>query len=206
MKTPTSLSMLWVLSMFSNPTSAESSSSLQPINGILSFGRGQDAGAQQAFEAAARSPNATSSISFNRTDFNTVQEWAWRINITDVPLPNDFSDLGMSSANASENIHVVNTLFELQWPGASQNQSLQSYLQSINSSLLMTAVEISLPSSFTSSYSNQTNGTCADILGNQCTQSLMTAASSMGAGFGTSGLDGCADSLDKGQGIGGIGY
>ncbi|KAK0113965.1 hypothetical protein ONS95_014209 [Cadophora gregata] len=208
MKPTKSLSLAYTLSNLSYQASAQPSSMLQTINGILSPGRGNTPAAQEVFSSAGRNPVVSSSVSFNRTDFNSLQDWTWRINITDVRLTNDFNDLGEPSANASENVHVVNSQYELLWPGAteSENGTLESYLRSINSSLLMTAVEIVLPEKLTEKYETGMNGSCADVLGSQCTQSLMEAAATMEQGFAMEGLAGCGDSIGKGVGIGGIGY
>lgn len=198
----------WSLTLLILPALAEPSSSLQSIDGNFSPGRGRTNtnASEEVFAAAGRNPNATSALEFNRTDFSTPGSWIWRINITDVPLPNDFNDLGRPSANASEDVRIINTQYQLLWPGATQNMSLQQYLQTNNLTVYVTSLAVSLSSSQTSKYNSMANGTCADILGDECTQSLMSATATMDQGFGTLGLQGCANSLDKSQGIGGIGF
>lgn len=149
-----------------------------------------------ALEAAGRHPNATSSVTFTRTDNNTLETWAWSVNITDVPVPNQPDDLGMPSANNSKGLHVINAQWQLQWPGDNNSsENLQAFLALRNLSINVFAHRISLPSNITSKYTNQDNGNCSTILGDQCTQSLIQALVA-GRQIGYPGLKGCASTLD----------
>jgi len=173
------------------------------ISGVLAPGSGDDT-AKEIYATAGRTPNATSSLRFTRNDFNNEQTWLWTVNITDVPVPNRIYDLGDPTANSSENLHVINTEFQLAILEDAY-EGLQPFLESINSTLYFEALQIGYGRGVVEGYSNQTNETCASLFGEKCAQSLMEAAADLGGNsFDTSDLEGCG-TFDKGDGFGGTG-
>lgn len=74
---------------------------------------------EQLLEQAGRNPNQTSSASFNFAPGNAPGDsiWIWCVSVTDVAVPDAYY-------NAS-GLHVVNTQWDLQWPGGG---SLQSFM------------------------------------------------------------------------------
>lgn len=150
----------------------------------------------QATELAGRHPNGTTSTTFQRLVDDIQTTWTWRVNITDIAVPNEPTNLGMSSANFSEHLHVVNTQWELQWPDDNNaSESFTDYLIGIDSEAWFNAMILNLPSNITRAYSNQTNGNCTTILGDDCVRSIQSAAST-GGYLKTSDLTGCASTLD----------
>jgi hypothetical protein len=167
------------------------------VVGVISAGGPSSANAStQATELAGRHPNGTTSIPFQRL-VNDIQEtWSWRVNITDIAVPNEPTNLGMSSANYSEHLHMVNTQWELQWPDDNNaSESFTDYLERIDSRAEFNAMILHLPSNITHAYSNQTNGNCTTILGDDCVRSIESAAST-GGYITTSDLTGCTSTLD----------
>ena len=92
---------------------------------------------EATFETAGRHSNATSAVIFTRTSNTDSQEWTWRVNISDVAVPNDLADLGKASANNSLGLHIANVQGQLSWPKSSDNDSetLEHFLQQQNTSL-----------------------------------------------------------------------
>lgn len=163
-----------------------------PVSGPLSPGPGRTPEEWRVSEAAGRQPNATNSVTFMRTYNNTPETWTWRINVTDMAIPNQISDLGSPSANFSQGLHVANTQWQLQWPGNSD--SFQSFLRERNVSVSFTALMTNKPSNITDRYNDADNGNCTNMLGDKCTQSLIqTAARGSPIGFAT--LEGCENTL-----------
>jgi hypothetical protein len=136
-----------------------------PVSNTLAPGPVDKPAALQAFTTAGQSPNATSSLSFS-------QSWAWRINITDLAIPNSISDLGDPSASFSKGLRVTNTQWNLQWPNNSSSPTLQSYLFSQNLSLNIAALSLSLPSNLSAPADN---GSCTPLLGDACERAITSA-------------------------------
>jgi hypothetical protein len=164
-------------------------------------GIGNTPEALQVSADAGRQPNATDSVTFTRAYNNTQEEWTWRINVTDISVPNRIDDLGMPGANFSQGLHIANVQWQLEWPG-DEVDSLQTYLMKRNMSVGFTALISNKPSSITDRYSDSDNGNCTAVLGDKCTQSI-TQFASEGDMVSFTGLEGCADSLDV-QGGGGV--
>ena len=177
-------------------TAAQTGNSVAGV-GILSPGGPSGVNAStQATELAGRHPNGTASTTFQRLVDDTSETWTWRVNITDIAVPNEPVNLGMSSANFSEHLHIVNTQWELQWPdGNNSSESFTDYLRRIDSRAYFNAMILNLPSNITQAYSNQTNGNCTTILGDDCVRSIKSAVS-LGGNLQTSDLTGCASTLD----------
>jgi hypothetical protein len=141
-----------------------------PASESFSPGPGDSTVALQAFEDAGRRPNASDSFTFSR-DFNNTQEnWTWRINVTDLAIPNEHSELGSPSASYSRDSRVANTQWQLQWPGDSD--TFQSFLSERNVVFSFNALSIFLPSNVTDLYNADDNGNCTNLLGSECTQSI----------------------------------
>jgi hypothetical protein len=145
-----------------------------PTSGTLRPGPGDSPAILQIFEAAGQHPNETDSITFVR-DFNDAEEtWTWRVNVTDIAVPNKISDLGDPSASSSTGYHVANTQWQLQWPG-NNSSSLQSFLAERNLNVTFNALSIFLTSNITSKYNADDRGNCTNLLGSKCTQAISDA-------------------------------
>lgn len=166
-----------------------------PASGAQSPGPGAGDNNQElaVFLHAGRHPNDTNAVSFTRVYNNSEETWTWRINVTDIAIPNNIRYLGSSSANYSEGLHVANTQWQLGWPGDSD--SLQKLLEQRNSSLYVTTAIQHLPSNVTKHYSDSDNGNCTALLGANCTQSItMSALRGTAVSYGE--LDGCDGTVD----------
>jgi hypothetical protein len=154
------------------------SSSALPESGILKSGPGTSPEAQRAAEAAERQPNATSSIDFTRTFNNTPETWTWRINTTELSVPDPFYNLGKADADYSQGLRVANIQWQLRWPGSGDDDgSFQSFLIARNATAQFNTVILSLPSNITDRYPDE-NGNCATVLSEECIQSLTDDGSS----------------------------
>jgi hypothetical protein len=152
---------------------------LLPASGTLRPGPGDSSEALRAFESAGQRPNWTDSVTFSRVSNNTPETWTWRINITDLTIPNDISELGSSSASYSKGFHVANTQWQLQWPSSSGNSSepsssdnLLSFLSERNLDIALNALSVFVPSNVTNQYNANDNGNCTSLLGSECTQAI----------------------------------
>jgi len=132
-----------------------------------SFGSTPTSEDEQLFTAAGRQPNDTSSATFNFAPSNlsdSDSSWTWRVNISEVAVP-----------DSSDGLQVVNTQWDLQWPGAG---SLQSFVAraGLNGSegggLCLTVAEFDLLPNVTSRYSESDQGNCSAVLGDQCAEKL----------------------------------
>lgn len=198
MKTPILLSAQCVLSALAQSL---------PQSGPNSPGIGSTPEALQISEAAGRSPNATNSVAFTRS-FDSVDEaWSWRVNVTEIPTPNNLNQFGESEANFSENLRVTNTQWQLIWPG--DDESLQSYLAKREMSYTFQTYISNKPANITNLYdSTKKDGDCGAILGSTCLNNLKAAARST-SGFRFTGVSGCEGTLDvseSGTGTAGIGF
>jgi hypothetical protein len=127
-------------------------------------------------EEAGRTPNATRSVTFQHKYENTNETWGWRINITDLAIPNNPNQFGNASANSSENHHVTNTQWQLTWPG--NDDTFNEFLQKRNLTASFAAYIGVLPSNVTNRYdASNPNGDCTALLGADCVAGLMSGAS-----------------------------
>lgn len=141
---------------------------------------------QQLFESAGRSPNETSSASFvffpgNVSSPESNITWSWRVNITDVVIPEQVSPGGL---------HVVNEQWQLQWP---EGGSLESYMArsgidgTFSTSLCLSAGVFTLPSNVTSRIPESNRNNCSEILGSECVRGILQSGfpGCEGSGFRT---------------------
>ena len=137
----------------------------------------------QILEHAGRTPNKTSSASFN---FFPNEQWTWNVNITDVAVPYEYFN--------TSDLHVVNTQWDLRWPGGG---SLQSYMDRSgrNDTLCLSATHIMLPSNVTKHYTAP--GNCSDVLGSECAANLFASFSCIDPPSTaiSESLKGCEDTL-----------
>jgi hypothetical protein len=146
-----------------------------PASGTLSPGPGDTPQILQAFEAAGRQPNASDVVIFSRSYNGKAEDWTWRINVTDLAIPDRTSDLGSSSASFARGLHITNTQWQLQWPGSSD--TLQSFLSGRDMEVTFNALSVLKPSNVTDAYNAGDKGNCTKLLGNECTQSITKAIS-----------------------------
>jgi len=146
------------------------------------------------FERAGRTPNDTTSATFNFAPGNLSGDstWTWRLNLTDFAVPEEVYD--------KSGLRIVNSQWELQWPGGG---SLNSFLDraglgnGTDQTICFTAVELLAPSNITTRYSQP--GNCSEVLGSKCTEKLLAEATSYGCAltpiFSGSAIDECMDTL-----------
>jgi hypothetical protein len=146
-------------------------------------------------EEAARHPNATNAVTFNRTFDNKPETWTWRINITELAVPNVSWQFGNASANSSLNHHVVNTQWQLQWLGSNASETFRDFLHSRNMTASFGAYIARKPANITDRYDASANGDCTALLGKQCVESLQSTASSRDSPSFIN-QAGCEDTLD----------
>lgn len=133
-----------------------------------SFGSSNPSQDEEIFEAAGRSPNMTSSATFKFAPGNFSQldgppSWTWRLNISQVADPEN------------EGQQVINTQWDLQWPGGGSLQSLARRADlngSDGGGLCLALAELNLPSNITSRYSESDQGNCSMVLGEECAEKL----------------------------------
>ncbi|KAE8836604.1 hypothetical protein PTNB73_04561 [Pyrenophora teres f. teres] len=180
--------------IFALSSLAQDDSPNLPTIGTLKPGIGGTPEALQVSENVGRYPDDTELVTFSRMYNGTQEEWSWRINVTNVPVPNEISQLGMKGADSSEGHQVVNVQWQLGWPN-DRNTSLQQYLTERNIKASFGAMISNKPANITKKYENDDNGDCMPLLGEQCVQSL-TQSASKGDAIHFDGLEGCADSLE----------
>jgi hypothetical protein len=138
---------------------------------------------EEFFEHAGRTPNQTSSASFE--SFNGDQ-WSWTVNVTEAAVPYEFFN--------TSGLHVVNTQWDLQWPGGG---SLQSYMarKGSNGTVCFSGAQLTLPSNITDRYSG--TGNCSAVLGSECAASVLATFDCPGSGSLSlsESLAGCEDIL-----------
>ncbi len=133
----------------------------------------------------------TGLLTFTRQFNGTPEKWTWRINITDIAVPDDVIDFGNSSANFSQGLHVSNIQRQLGWPG--EDESLQQLVKRRNVTMYFNTIIKSLPSNITRKYNDTGDGDCAPILGPSCALYL---ANVVGPSMSLSQVQGCASTLD----------
>lgn len=85
---------------------------------------------------------------------------------------------------------------------AEEDGSLSNWLAQQNMNLTVQTLMTSKPTNITESYSNEDDGDCSSVLGDQCTQSIMMASDSARGAVDFAGLEGCEDTLNAGSGGG----
>jgi hypothetical protein len=188
MTTAALLSLLFVLS---------ASGQSLPQSGVNKVGFPRTPEGEQVFEDAGRQPNATSSVTFKRTFERAEENWTWRINVTEVAVPNNLNDIGKESANYSQGLRVAHTQWQLEWPG--DEETLQDYLARTNRSIRISEMISDKPRNITDRYKDEDNGNCTSVLGDKCTRSLTLAASSSGS-VSFSSVKDCEDTLPINRG------
>lgn len=153
-----------------------------PADSVLEPGPFQSVAGESAAKAAGRHPNTTSEVTFQRATTNgAVQTWTWRINVTDLVLPNNIENYGLPSEDYSDGYHAINMQWQLEWPQSNpgSNQSLQSFLLDHGDNYFyVQAFAMIASSNITKSWSSPSDGNCNSVLGDACTASLTQAAAS----------------------------
>lgn len=170
-------------------------------------------------QTAAESPDNTSSVTFSESfDGANNQTWSWRINITNVAVPNATVPYPGESPAITPDPHVAYTTYDLSWPGSGTlNDQLADLVNSTEGGNVLPETNLcvyvvgasSFPSSIANKYSASENGGCSDTLGSQCVQSVLGAVNGYDfstqrcpqSPFSTS-LNGCGTSLGSGDGLG----
>lgn len=130
----------------------------------------------QLFEAAGRQANVSSPVTFDLSSSNGNRDnttgWTWRVNITDVAIPESYYP------GTNQSLRAVNEQWELQW---SAGGSLSSLLKEqsgfdTNSSACLKATRYRMPANVTRKYSASDNGNCSAVLGDACAQRLRSVS------------------------------
>lgn len=159
----------------------------------------QEKDSKQLFESAGRSPSSTNSVSFdfasNSLDGNST--WTWRLNITDIAVPDGIFD--------TPGMHVVNSQRELQWLGGDDHRPRANSSKAGNSTsrdMCISAAEIVAPSNITRRYSEF--GDCSAVLGNKCYSKflarVMATSCAVAPNFLASDIEECKDTLIRESG------
>ncbi|KAI0389069.1 hypothetical protein F5Y17DRAFT_463102 [Xylariaceae sp. FL0594] len=176
-----------------------------PISGPEKAGPGNTPEAISVFETAGRTPNATTSVSFEHPHNGSSEAgWTWRINVTEVAVPDDLSYLGLaspdnSSSLFSQGLRVVNTQWQLGWPRSDNDTStFESFLLKRNTNASFTSLVITTSKKILESYDEGDNGDCTKVLGSDCAKTLTEAAAKDGlTGQLTALDDACEDVVGK---------
>lgn len=143
--------------------------------------------------AAGRTPNATTNATWiAKLGNGPIVQWTWRVNLTNVPVPNNVDDLGTPKANFSEDLRSANTQYELIWPSAAAgtNESLNEFLRASGTNISFNNVQLTLPSG--AQFTSYANGSCRSILSDECIQGLKRNAQA-GSGLLFRYIDGCEE-------------
>lgn len=147
---------------------------------------------QRAAAAAGRHPNATREVTFTRTLNSTSETWTWRLNVTEIDLPNDVQNYGKPNQDYSKGYQVVNVQWQLDWPKSKDGsqQSLQSYLAETEQQLYLGGLAYRFPMSVMANWTNPSNGDCTSLLGEKCIAAIQN---------GNLGSPECDATLNTGQ-------
>jgi hypothetical protein len=121
------------------------------------------------FQYGAAHPNATNSVPFvNRM-------LTWRTNVSEVAVNDAVADTSNDSA-AILNARVINTVFDLSW---NSNDTIQEVLlrQGLVSPFgcIVMIDGLQLAQNVTSKYTQSDNGSCNNVLGEQCVKDFLTS-------------------------------
>jgi len=120
------------------------------------------------FEQAALTPNNTNTIPFTIDSF---EGWSWRVNITNVAVPNATVASPGDSASLTLDPHVAYTTYDLRWPNSGTlNDQLISMANTsgVSSSGLDMCAYVT-----TGIVAKQAQSNCSSALGDQCVQSML---------------------------------
>jgi len=148
--------------------------------------------------AAGRMPDLTAVRHFDNswTGLSRDAMWDWRINITNITVPNTIQDLGKPNADYSQNKSVVNTQWQLNWPGVDRgdNYTLEEYLYRTygeEAYMFVGAYHIYLPDNVISQYkSPNPDFNCSTILNATCIAGITSAAAAQQS-INIAAIDGC---------------
>jgi hypothetical protein len=152
----------------------------------------------QAVIEAGRTPNYTDTAAFTRTYNGSQEQWALRLNLTELPVVNlnddpDFfkTNLPIYKYKAGSPLRLPNTQYELQWPG--EAATWQDFLHERDVSAKITVRTLNVWYNLTSQY-NASDMSCASILGEPC-QAAISRNAARGADYPSryppEQLDGC---------------
>lgn len=124
------------------------------------------------FQEAAANPNATNSV--------PVHDFIWRTNVSEVSVKDaTTSPNSPSNGTAIANARVISTVFDLTWQG---NSSIAAALQSqgVESPFgcIMMMDGLGLPENVTSKYTQADNGSCTNVLGDDCVKDFLARINS----------------------------
>lgn len=128
-------------------------------------------GGRQIYEDAGRTPNATNDVEFKRTYENDEETWTWRVNISEVAVPDYPRELGRDDASYSMDRRVINTIWQLGWP-ETEDDSFLDFLTSRETDVYFQARILVLPSNVTDKYDENDNGDCVPMLGEDCVKRI----------------------------------
>ncbi|CBX99621.1 hypothetical protein IAQ61_005125 [Plenodomus lingam] len=164
------------------------------VIGVNKAGSGSDE-AVRVFEDAGYSPNASDVVTFTQNFNNTAEEWTWRINVSEIAVPDNSQDLGLERANFSEGLHVAHTQWQLVWPG--EEDDLLSFVKSRSvDSARFSAFMATVYSNITDRFEDSDDGDCTPMLGERCVESIRNRAVNGEDEMAWSNLEGCESTFD----------
>lgn len=138
---------------------------------------------------ANHNPNSTSSVTFNFTTVGRngrpsfTEQWTWRVNVSDIATsnfdnPNDIT--GGGYAGDLTDPTFTNVVYDFQWPG---DDDLNTYLAEATDNATGVAGKLcyatldlrDLPANVTNNYQESDNGSCNNVLGEDCVNALLAA-------------------------------
>nr|POE47558.1 hypothetical protein CFP56_00889 [Quercus suber] len=137
------------------------------------------------FLAGNQNPNATSSVTFDlfsdSTSTTSSSQWTWRVNVSDISVPDATVEFPGEDPPIGDDPHVVNVVWDFEWSGPSGiNQAVADGLNASSSSdgttntqLCLFGVRADLPANVTGKYSADDDGNCGSTLGSQCVGSIL---------------------------------
>jgi hypothetical protein len=124
---------------------------------------------------------------------NNTEPWTWRVNISSLSVPNSAAQLGLPNADYSDNLHVANTQYQLDWPG--DEDTLQEFIQQKNMRVEFAIMVGNRDLNFAEKANEvDESGGCASVLGEECMQSVNQGAMG-GKTMNFQDLRGCGDVL-----------
>lgn len=152
---------------------------------------------RKIYEDAGRNPNATDEIEFKRTYEENEETWTWRINISEVAVPDIPTQLGRDDANYSMDHRVVNTQWQLGWP-ETEDDSFLDLLTDREIGVYFHTRILLLPTNVTDKYDENDNGDCVPMLGEGCTQRIADKAiGNFGEEIDYSQFEECRDTINQ---------
>nr|POE71362.1 hypothetical protein CFP56_62457 [Quercus suber] len=172
------------------------------------------------FVAGNQNPNATNSVTFDllSNSATTSMQLTWRVNVTDISVPNATVEFPGESPPIGDDPHITNLVYDFQWPGSDTlNQVFADSLDASSSNavpldipLCIFVVRSNFPTSIADKYSPDDGASCDSTLGSQCVSAITSGISTNAVGCPSTApfysLVGCEDSFGMATDTGSFGF